>query len=168
MPGQEARLLFFHSAGERFSLEVDCVREIVPQQEVTPVPFVPATVSGIINHRGAIYTLISFARLAGLGEDRAGTVVLLRLPDMAVALAVEGIEGIERIAGGLAPAPATAEGSLPPTAPFLRRARDAAGRPVLAVDAEQLAGTICRIPEQARAGEGRQGPGHGGTPAATR
>ena len=166
MPGQESRLLFFRSAGERFSLDLDCVREIVPQQEVTPVPFVPATVSGIINHRGAIYTLISFARLAGLGEDRAGTVVLLRLPDMAVALAVEAVEGIERIAGGLAPA--TAEGLRPPTAPFLRRARDEAGRPVLAVDAEQLAGTICRIPEQARAGEGRQGPGHGGTPAATR
>jgi purine-binding chemotaxis protein CheW len=134
------------------------VREIVAQREVTPVPFVPATVAGIINHRGAIFTLIRFARLAGLGDDRPGAVVLLRLPDMAVGLAVESVEGIELVAGGLAPE--TTEGAHPPTVPFLRRARDASGQLVHAIDAEQLVDTICRIPEPAHAGESTQGAGH--------
>jgi chemotaxis signal transduction protein len=54
--GQEAavgaregmRLLHFRSAGERFTLDVSFVREIVPVLEGR---FVPGT--GVINHRGA-------------------------------------------------------------------------------------------------------------------
>ena len=98
-PGDEVRLLFFRSAGERFALDVAYVREIIPQQDVTPVPFVPSTVAGIINHRGTIYTLIRFAALAGLGKDREGIVALLRLPEMAVGIAVEAVEGIEQVPG---------------------------------------------------------------------
>src|SRR3990172_3514251 len=98
--GEQLRLLTFVCAGERFTIDVAFVREIVPMPEVTPVPFVPDTVSGIINHRGTIYTLISFARLAGLGADRPATVVLLRLPEMAIGLAVAAVEGIGAAAGG--------------------------------------------------------------------
>jgi chemotaxis signal transduction protein len=145
------RLLFFRSAGERFALDVAYVREIIPRQEVTPVPFVPPTVAGIINHRGAIYTLIRFARLAGLGRDHEGTVVLLRLPEMAVGIAIEAVEGIERVPGRLLHA--SAEGAEPPTVPFLRRASDPSGRLVHAIDAELLVDTIYRLPELALAGE---------------
>ena len=151
VPGDEVRLLFFRSAGERFALDVAYVREIIPQQTVTPVPFVPDTVAGVINHRGTIYTLIRFARLAGLGKDGEGTVALLRLPEMAVGIAVEAVEGIERVSGRLLHA--TTEGAQPPTVPFLRRARDPSGRLVHAIDAELLIDTIYRLPELARAGE---------------
>jgi purine-binding chemotaxis protein CheW len=101
---EELRLLFFRSGGERFALDVSYVREILPATVVTPVPFVPDSVSGIINHRGAIYTLISFSRLAGLAASDAGAeFVLLRLPEMAVGIAVGCVEGIERVVeGGLA------------------------------------------------------------------
>ena len=150
-PREELRLLFFTSAGERFSLDVAYVREIAPLPEVTPVPFVPDSVLGIVNHRGTIYTLVSFARLAGLGADQPGTVVLLRLPEMAVGLAVGSIEGIERAAEGLL---AAAGGAQPPTVAFLRRSGDAAGRLVHAVDPELLIDTIYQLPELARAGEG--------------
>jgi len=145
------RLLFFRSAGERFALDVAYVREIIPQQVVTPVPFVPPTVAGVINHRGTIYTLISFSRLAGLGTDDGGTVALLRLPEMSVGIAVEAVEGIERVSGRLLHT--TTEGAHPPTVPFLRRASDATGRLVHAIDAELLIDTIHRIPEPAGAGE---------------
>jgi len=150
-PGDEVRLLFFRSAGERFALDVAYVREIIPQPEVTPVPFVPPTVAGVINHRGTIYTLIRFARLAGLGRDNEGAVALLRLPEMAVGIAIEAVEGIERVSGRLLHT--TAEGAQPPTVPFLRRARDPSGRLVHAIDAELLIDTIYRLPELARAGE---------------
>ena len=151
------RLLFFRSAGERFALGVAYVREIIPEQPVTPVPFVPSTVAGIINHRGTIYTLIRFARLAGLGADHEGTVALLRLPEMAVGIAIEAVEGIERVSGRLMGT--AAEGAHPPSVPFLRRASDPAGRLVHAIDAEMLIDTIYRLPELARAGETAPGAG---------
>jgi len=149
--GDELRLLFFRSAGERFALDVAYVREIIPQQVVTPVPFVPPTVAGIINHRGTIYTLIHFARLAGLGKDQEGAVALLRLPEMAVGIAVEAVEGIEQVPGRLLHT--STEGAQPPTVPFLRRARDPSGRLVHLIDAELLVDTIYRLPELAHVGE---------------
>ena len=149
--GDEVRLLFFRSAGERFALDVAYVREIIPQQVITPVPFVPPTVAGIINHRGTIYTLIRFARLAGLGKDRGGTVVLLRLPEMAVGLAVEAVEGIELVPGRLLHT--AAEGAQSPTVPFLRRVRDPSGRLVHVIDAELFVDTIYRLPELVHAGD---------------
>ena len=148
--GEQLRLLTFVCAGERFTIDVAFVREIVPMPEVTPVPFVPDTVSGIINHRGTIYTLISFARLAGLGADRPATVVLLRLPEMAIGLAVAAVEGIGSAADG---AFAAAGGVEPPTVPFLRRSSDATGHLVHAIDAELLIDTIYQLPELARTGE---------------
>ena len=157
-PGDELRLLFFRSAGERFALDVAYVREIIPRQPVTPVPFVPPTVAGIINHRGTIYTLIRFARLAGLGRDHEGAVVLLRLPEMAVGIAVEAVEGIERVPGRLLHT--TTEGAQPPTIPFLRRARDPSGRLVHVIDAELLVDTVYRLPELAHAGETARDAGH--------
>lgn len=148
--GEQLRLLTFLCAGERFTIDVSFVREIVPLPEVTPVPFVPDTVAGIINHRGTIFTLISFARLAGLGSDRPATVVLLRLPEMAVGLAVAAVEGIGTGAAG---AFAAAGGVGPPTVPFLRRSSDASGHLVHAIDAELLIDTIYQLPDLARTGE---------------
>ncbi len=156
--GDELRLLFFRSAGERFALDVAYVREIIPAQTITLVPFVPPTVAGIINHRGTIYTLIRFARLAGLGRDQEGTVALLRLPEMAVGIAIESVEGIERVSGRLMNT--ATEGAHPPTVPFLRRACDPSGRFVHAIDAELLVDTIYRLPELARAGETAQEASH--------
>ncbi len=157
-PGDEVRLLFFRSAGERFALDVAYVREIIPRQTVTPVPFVPPTVAGIINHRGTIYTLIRFSRLAGLGKGKDDTIALLRLPEMAVGIAIDAVEGIERVPGRLLHT--TTEGAQPPTVPFLRRASDPAGRLVHAIDAELLVDTIYRLPELARAGETAPESGH--------
>jgi len=152
VPAEQLRLLFFRSAGERFAIDVAFVREIVPLPEVTPVPFVPDSVAGIINHRGTICTLLRFARLAGLGADRPATVVLLRLPEMAVGIAVEAVEGIELVATRLRREPA--EPLQPPIVPFLRRASDPSGRLVHEIDAERLIDTIYQLPELARAGGG--------------
>jgi chemotaxis signal transduction protein len=156
-PGDEVRLLFFRSAGERFALDVSYVREIIPRQPVTPVPFVPPTVAGIINHRGTIYTLIRFARLAGLGTGPEDAVVLLRLPEMAVGLAVEAVEGIERVPGRLPSA--TSEGAQPPSVLFLQRAHDPSGRLVHLIDAELFVDSVYRLPELAHAGETVREPG---------
>lgn len=145
------RLLFFRSAGERFALDVAFIREVVPLPEVTPVPFVPDAIVGIINHRGTICTVMRFSRLAGLGADRPGTVVLLRLPQMAVGIAVDLVEGIERVPGSLLRA--SSEPLQLPVVPFLRRISDPSGRLVHAVDAELLIDAIYQLPELTRTAE---------------
>jgi len=149
--GEQVRVLFFSSGGERFALDVAYVREILPLCEVTPVPFVPDSVAGIVNHRGTIYTLIRFARLAGLGAEAPSRIVLLRLPEMAVGVLVDRIEGVEQISGRLFAA-GLSEGA-PPEARFLRRVGDAPGRFVHAIDADALIDTIYRLPDLAPAGE---------------
>jgi purine-binding chemotaxis protein CheW len=151
--GEQVRLLFFRCCGERFALDVAYVREILPPQEPTPVPFVPETVAGIINHRGTIYTLVRFSLLAGFPGDRAGGVVLLRLPDMAVGITVDEIEGIENVSGRLL-ADAGPPGAGATDVPFLRRSADERGRLVHAVDADVLIDTIYQLPDLARPGEG--------------
>ena len=150
--GEQVRLLLFRSGGERFALDVAYVREILPLCEVTPVPFVPDSVAGIVNHRGAIYTLFRFARLAGLGADAPSRIVLLRLPEMAVGVLVDRVEGIELVPGRLF-AVGLSEGATPPAARFLRRAADAQGRFLHAIDADVLIDTIYQLPDLARAGE---------------
>jgi chemotaxis signal transduction protein len=156
--GDEVRLLFFRSAGERFAIEVGYLREIViPHPAVTPVPFVPPTVAGVVNHRGVIFTLVRFARLVGFVEDSEGAVALLRLPDMAVGITVEAIEGIEPVPGRvLSAAGVSALGF-----PFLRLASDRAGRPVQVIDAELLIDAIYRLPVAMLAGETLQEAAHG-------
>ena len=94
----------------------------------------------------------------GSAQDHEGAVALLRLPEMAVGIAVEAVEGIERVPGRLLHT--TTEGAHPPTVPFLRRASDPSGRLVHAIDAEMLVDTIYRLPELARAGETAQEANH--------
>jgi chemotaxis signal transduction protein len=138
--GGAPRKLLFRAGGERFALDVAYVREILPPREPTPVPLVPEPVVGIVNHRGAIFTLVSFARLAGLGDEEGGSIVLLRVPGMALGLTVARIEGIEPVSEG----PAAGEARLP-GAPFVRAGADERGRSVHALDEDALVDTIYGI-----------------------
>src|SRR5688500_3377407 len=52
------RLLVFEVGGEVFATDMGAVREIVPSQPVTRLPGAPLTVSGLINLRGTIVTVL--------------------------------------------------------------------------------------------------------------
>ncbi len=148
--GEEVRLLTFTCGGERFALDVAFVREVLPAASVatTPVPLVPEEVAGVVNHRGAIFTVVRFALLAGVEERPAEALVLLRAADLAVGVAVDAIEGIGSVPARLLPQPG--EG-VPGGAALARRATDPAGRLLHAVDAERLIDVICQLGEPARA-----------------
>jgi len=145
--GEEVRVLVFASGGERFALDVGFVREIVPGPEVTPVPFVPDAVAGVVNHRGAIFTVVRFSVLAALEPGAEGTVVLLRVADMSAGVAVDEIEGIVRVPAALLSA--GAEGAAASGA-LVRRTTDRGGRLLHAVDPERLVDLIYGIAEPAR------------------
>src|SRR5262249_25676126 len=53
----------------RFGVDVQKVQEVVPYQEMTPVPLAPPTVRGLLNLRGQIVTGIDLRRRLEL-EDR--------------------------------------------------------------------------------------------------
>lgn len=142
----QARQLLFLAAGERLALDVDYVREVLPPQELTPVPLAPDAVAGVVNHRGTIVTLVSFARLAGRGAEETGAVVLLRVPGMAVGLSVAGVEGIGSAAVHAAPAAAA-----PPGSAVAAAGTDAAGRPVRVLDPDVLVDAIYRLQGAGRA-----------------
>lgn len=148
LPGEEERrrLLFFRSGGERFTMDIASITEIVVDGQITPVPLAPRQVVGVINHRGRIFTVVSFAALAGLAdEETEGAAILLHRSDMSIGVAVAVIEGIEwvprKILDAASP-PGKGREEL-----FLERVLDFQGQVAGVVDPERLVGAIVRIPD---------------------
>jgi chemotaxis signal transduction protein len=96
------RVLIFRTGGESFALEIGSVEEIVAPLPSSPVPLTPPFIGGLVNLRGKVYTLVSLTGLTSPeGVEPGGAaaaMVILRLPDMDLALGVEEITGIDRIA----------------------------------------------------------------------
>ncbi len=72
------RLLVFEVGGSTFAADMNAVREIVPSQAVTRLPGAPPTVSGLINLRGTIVTVIDAGACLGKSAwRRNGGLILL-------------------------------------------------------------------------------------------
>jgi purine-binding chemotaxis protein CheW len=142
---EKERILFFHSGGELFALDVGAVDEIVVGLDWTAVPMAPAAVVGVVNHRGEIFTVLDFARLSGVGEGREGDVaVFLHRQEMSVGVAVQSIHGIEWVPRRLMEQGAAGVEEPPG---FLRGTIDFGGKVASVIDEEGLAGTIARLAE---------------------
>jgi purine-binding chemotaxis protein CheW len=59
-------LVEFELLGERYALDIQLAREIVEMMPITPIPRAPPYLSGIINLRGEITTILDLASLLGL------------------------------------------------------------------------------------------------------
>jgi purine-binding chemotaxis protein CheW len=73
------QLLLVDIAGALYGLEASAVREIVPMRRATRLPGAPAHVSGLINLRGQIVTVIDLVRLLSgrhAGDENGSTVVI--------------------------------------------------------------------------------------------
>lgn len=68
--GQTLSLLVLQLGQERYGIDVHSVREIYPQQPLTPVPRTPNFVAGIFSARGRILSVINLARFLGLPADQ--------------------------------------------------------------------------------------------------
>jgi purine-binding chemotaxis protein CheW len=90
-------VLVFQVGGERYSIAIDQVAEVVPLQVLTPVPGLPSHIKGIINVRTEIWPVISLRALLGMQTDgnlAKGYVLLLRKQKPALGLHVDSIEGV--------------------------------------------------------------------------
>ncbi|HMK71974.1 MAG TPA: chemotaxis protein CheW [Myxococcaceae bacterium] len=104
------RHVVFRVDSARYALPLSAVREVVVMPELLArIPRTGAAVTGVINLRGRVVTVVDLRPLLGLGEPGlpAGKVLLLDRGrrDLAVGVSeVEGIEHLDRVvAGGTAP-----------------------------------------------------------------
>jgi purine-binding chemotaxis protein CheW len=90
-------VLVFQVAGERYSVPLDQVAEVIPLQALTPVPGLPKHIAGVINVRGEIRPVISLRVLLGRetpAEPARGYVLLLSGHQRTLGLQVDSVEGM--------------------------------------------------------------------------
>ena len=101
-PAEEAaaaptrRLLVFEVGGSVFAAEMSSIREIVPSQVVTRLPGTPPTVSGLINLRGTIVTVIDAGTALSQAHWRrtGGLILLAGYRDGVIGVGIDDVRDI--------------------------------------------------------------------------
>ncbi len=96
-PSDTLAVTEFLLAHERYALEFRFIREICPLKELTPLPFTPPFVLGIMNLRGQILSVIDFRQYVGLpakGITELNRVVILKSGDMEFGILADAILGM--------------------------------------------------------------------------
>ncbi len=102
--GEKIDLGFVRLGDEVYILDVDCVYDIYPVKQITPVPHVPDWVRGVSNLRGTILSVIELSRFLELPvpdsqaerEDLA-SLVIVKTPEMECALLVDELMAVESL-----------------------------------------------------------------------
>jgi purine-binding chemotaxis protein CheW len=92
------RHVVFRVGGTRYALPLAAVREVVVTPEVfSRVPRAPAAVSGVINLRGRVVTVVDLRPVLGeaAAQGPSGKLLLLDRGRRDLALGVSEVEGIE-------------------------------------------------------------------------
>lgn len=88
-------VMTFDLCGENYALATEQLREVFAAREVTPLPCTPAWVSGILNVRGHILTVLDLAGLLGLQSlAEPETVLVLNGRQGDVALLAGDVTGV--------------------------------------------------------------------------
>jgi purine-binding chemotaxis protein CheW len=97
------RTLLFRVGSAVYGCDIDDIREIVPLRQATRLPGAPIFVSGLINLRGTIVTVLDLGRLLDATRERVaenGSIMLVAMPGNArlVGVAVEEVMDV-RVVG---------------------------------------------------------------------
>lgn len=110
--GDSLVLLGFTVAGRAYAVEVDHVREVLAQADVSRLPWAPPTIAGVMNVRGEIVPVADTARVLGVADTArvgdagdAGPVVVLDGGGHPLGLRVDAIDAVTTIAAGTLVAP---------------------------------------------------------------
>ena len=85
--------LVFTSGAGRFALPATCVLEILYPHAVTPLPFVPACIDGLINIEGTIAVQIDFSNMLDHTQYHGKELVLINTGRTLCALKVDSVLG---------------------------------------------------------------------------
>jgi purine-binding chemotaxis protein CheW len=103
-PEEEQRWLLVSASGRRFALAIEPVREVVPARGCTRIPGAPACVSGLLNLRGHILTVVDLASRLDLpaSQSPGQRVVVMKYAGREVGLEVDEVLRIAALPGGVA------------------------------------------------------------------
>lgn len=94
----ELEILEFTLAGNSYGINVAKVREIIPYQEVTPVPNSHPSIEGIFMPRDVMITAIDLKNCLGRGESEPkGLFIITNFNKLDIAFHVENVLGIHRV-----------------------------------------------------------------------
>jgi chemotaxis signal transduction protein len=91
-PSASEYLIFTCGAG-RFAVAAACVQEILYPHAVTPLPFVPTCIDGLINIEGAIAVQVNLSQLIGQAHHQGNELVLINTERALCALKVDEVLG---------------------------------------------------------------------------
>lgn len=114
-PVLETELLAFRLSGQDFCIDIMSVREIRGWSAVTPLPFAPSHVKGMINLRGTVLPVMDLSARLGMapipGNDRNVIIVVTR-DEQLTGLLVEAVSDILSVPpGDLRPTPDIGDGN---------------------------------------------------------
>jgi purine-binding chemotaxis protein CheW len=98
--GEGVEIVAFVVGGENYGIETAQLRAVYAAREITPLPCAPAWVSGILNVRGRILTVVSLRHMMGIPSTDSDTHSVLILRGEAtdgsgdMALLVDVIDGV--------------------------------------------------------------------------
>ena len=98
--GSLLELLEFRLAQERYAVETRYVREVHPLKDLTPLPFTPPFVLGIVYVRGEILPVLDLKRFFELPEQGLTDlhrIILVRGHDLELGLLADEIVGVRSI-----------------------------------------------------------------------
>ncbi|MBW1988137.1 MAG: purine-binding chemotaxis protein CheW [Deltaproteobacteria bacterium] len=93
-------VLLFEVGANRYALELRHLREALAPGEITPVPFTPDFVLGVVNVRSRILSVLDTEKLLGVARDKKrapSRLIVLEAADMEFGLAVDGVEGVDSL-----------------------------------------------------------------------
>ncbi|MEN9530066.1 MAG: hypothetical protein RI932_1939 [Pseudomonadota bacterium] len=89
------RFLVFSVAGEQYAIALKGLKEIMPQQEITRVPFTPDDLMGVLNLRGQVVSVVDlrirFGLPAGAKSAEMSIMILEHQKDL-VGLCVDSVD----------------------------------------------------------------------------
>jgi purine-binding chemotaxis protein CheW len=93
------RLLVFTAAGRTCACELSTVREIIPNRRATSLPGAPSFVTGLINLRGSLITVLDLGvRLGGAPvPPERGSIILAECGSKVVGLRVDELRDVHRV-----------------------------------------------------------------------
>lgn len=91
------RYLEFHLGNESYAVELLTVKEVITIPELTPIPKAPTYVSGIMNLRGQVITVIDLRKKLGIIPSKDNSqcgVIIFDLKDRSLGVMVDSIHKV--------------------------------------------------------------------------
>lgn len=146
------QFIVFTLGEQNFGVPLAGVERVIRAAAVTPLPDAPRVVAGVVNMQGRIIPVIDVSSLFGLPErdiDPGQQFIIASVPDGAVALLADRVEGVAGIQAG----DVAASGEILPRAGCLKGLAKSEDGIILIFDPEILI-SLCGLKKTHREGRG--------------